>query len=149
MAIVYYPGSWDLFHYGHFNAIQKAKSLVGVNGRLYIGVESDLLYLSSKHGSSILNEKERFLTLSNYFPNDIITIYNDRNYLTHLKSFYIRGCDIFCCGPEFGEREDQKITIKQCEEKGIVIARIPRTKEISTSEILKRIIKNNSKGVTC
>jgi glycerol-3-phosphate cytidylyltransferase-like family protein len=80
-------------------------------------------------------QEERKKFVSDY--SDIIPIiYNNHDYYKHYEY------DIFACGPEFGNREDQKDHLEWCSKNNIEILRVPRTEGISTTEIINRITNN-------
>jgi glycerol-3-phosphate cytidylyltransferase len=140
MAIIYYPGCWDIPHIGHINAIEYVynyvKERVAQEDYVYkydlvIGVESDKLCEKFKR-KPYFNQDERRKFVSEY-SDEIPIIYTNHNYKSHYDY------DIFACGPEFGNREEQKEHLDWCSKNNIEILKVPRTEGISTTEIVRRI----------
>lgn len=125
--IGYYPGAWDLLHYGHIIAINKAKHLCKT---LIIGVAEDKL-VNKKH-RLIMNAKEREFALKQVFEKNVY-IFKNHLYKTHCYF------DIFFCGPEFGEFDYQKGVLEDLIKNGKIIITINRTPNISTSLIIDKI----------
>jgi len=134
IKIIYYPGTWDIPHIGHINALNYVINYpLEFKHKLIIGIESDKLCIQNKR-NPIYNEQERkkfIKKYSDFFP----LVYYNYNYRFHY------AYDIFACGLGFGERQDQKEHIKWCNENGIQILHVPRTQGISTSKIIERIQK--------
>lgn len=127
--IVYYPGVWDCVHAGHLIILNEAKTF----GDLVVGVCSDELNYRLKKKYSLLNQDERIFLLEGLgFKTKI---YDNTNYHTHCYF------DYFIHGPDFGEREDQKIFLKWCVDNSKTIINLARSATdigMSTTEIIRR-----------
>lgn len=132
MAVIYFPGSWDIPHIGHVNALNNAGYDYNNGDELIVGVEADRI---CGKRIPIFDERERLKLISSLSCVSRAFIYYTHDYKLHCD------CDIFACGPDFGGRDDQKEHLDWCVENEIEIIRVPRTDGISTSEIIRRIKK--------
>lgn len=119
-------GTYDLLHIGHINIIKRAAEY----GTLYVGISTDELNYKKKNKFPIFNEKDR---------KDIIdsikyvyhTFYEEslekkREYILKYKA------DILIMGDDWKGRFDEFNDI--CK-----VIYLPRTKNISTTEIINKI----------
>jgi cytidyltransferase-like protein len=144
--IMYYPGVWDIFHIGHLRALQ---SCMLQDIRLIVGICSDELNYIIKNKRCINSQENRREIIQSIKGVYQTIIYNDTNYLKHLRHnvsnhlFYEEFFDIFVCGPEFGNREDQQYSLKTMRDLGITIFHTERTPNISTTNIIESIKYGN------
>ena len=133
-TIIFTSGSFDLFHFGHLNVLEKAKSKGDI---LIVGVSSDELIKSYKGTYPIVNYKERAKIIEALKCVDVVvkqTKLVDINQFKRLKaSFFVLGDDWKTNFTNEGInwlRDNNKIIW------------IPYTKNLSTSEIKRKIIDN-------
>ena len=120
-------GTFDLFHFGHLKLLERASKL---GDELFVGISSDSLNFSKKNRNPIMNEIERAHIVSSLrFVNSVFleeSLELKRKYLLHY------GADILVMGDDWAGKFDEFKDI--CE-----VVYLPRTKNISTSELLQRI----------
>lgn len=118
-------GTFDMFHVGHLNILERAKSL-GTN--LIVGVSSDQLNFSKKSRYPICNQIDRSHIVSALKCVDEVFIEES----LELKAEYIRkySADCLVMGDDWLGKFDQMQEF--CE-----VIYLPRTPSISTTEIIE------------
>lgn len=122
-------GTFDYFHYGHYNLIKRAKQL---GDYIVVGVSSDKM-CKEKGKSPILNENQRMDIISNLkFVDEVIL----ENSLSQ-KTFDIieKGINVFVLGSDYRQIFPQMPEYKQLIDLGVEIVFLERTPDISTSQI--------------
>ena len=137
MSNVYAIGVFDLFHIGHLNHLLKAKKY-GTN--LIVGICSDNLVHSTKR-SPIIPQEQRVEIISNIKCVSCAFVYTDLNQIEKLKQLKI---STFCIGPEYVQNPYYMETMKFCKEKNINVQVIERTKDVSTTDIIKCCLAHKS-----
>lgn len=129
-------GVFDLCHEGHINLIKKASIL----GRVYIGVVCDKAVRNKKGiGRPVFNEQHRLALVKNmkgvadaFITKDfnIAEVYDKYSYPNNLENINIllRGED----------QDHIKGFDKFDDYKGLIVLSIGRTKNISTTELIKK-----------
>lgn len=120
-------GTFDLFHFGHLKLLERAAKL---GDELFVGISSDALNFSKKGRNPIMNEIERaHIVASLKFVNSVFLEES-----LELKGQYLKnyGADILVMGDDWEGKFDEFKDI--CE-----VIYLPRTRNISTSELLARI----------
>lgn len=123
-------GTFDVFHVGHINIIERAAKL---GDHLIVGVSSDALNFSKKNRYPIYNEKDRMKILSSMRVVDEIFLEES----LELKLEYIKkyDADILVMGDDWIGRFDW--VKPACE-----VIYLPRTPSISTTEIIE-VVRSN------
>jgi glycerol-3-phosphate cytidylyltransferase len=131
----YVPGVFDLFHIGHLKLLKKLNEF---NFFIIVGVQDDSSVFNSKKKYPVLNINERinFIKELNFVSR--VLSYSNTDQSEYLKNL---NADIFVIGPEFGNTINHKNTLKFCKDNNIEVLTIERTKDISTTSIVKRIQK--------
>lgn len=123
-------GTFDVFHVGHVNILERAASL---GDYLIVGVSSDNLNYSKKGRYPIYSQDERCKIISSLrFVNEVFI----ENSL-ELKKEYIKEykADILVMGDDWQGRFDWVNDV--CE-----VIYLPRTPSVSTTEIIE-VVKNS------
>nr|BAQ01453.1 putative glycerol-3-phosphate cytidyltransferase [Escherichia coli] len=122
-------GTFDVFHVGHINIIERAKKL---GDYLIVGVSSDELNFSKKQRYPIYNQTDRLKIISSMKCVDEVFIEES----LELKLEYIKKykADILVMGDDWTGRFDWVKT--DCE-----VIYLPRTPSVSTTEIIE-IVKS-------
>jgi glycerol-3-phosphate cytidylyltransferase len=127
MKVVVTFGTFDVFHIGHVNILERAKEL---GTKLIVGVSTDELNFSKKSRYPIYNEKSRVQILSALHCVDEVFLEESlemkRDYLLAMKA------DVLVMGDDWKGKFDEFSDI--CE-----VVYLPRTKDISTTEIIKMV----------
>jgi cytidyltransferase-like protein len=137
MANIITCGTFDLFHIGHVNVINRCAS-IDRSRPLVIGVSSDFLNIEKKNRLPIMSIYDRYMTVQS--NQNVTEVFIEEEYSTEskIKYMHIYGGRIFAIGDDWKGRFDELV------EYGYLVDYIPRTPAISTSEILERISYNNS-----
>jgi len=137
MSNVYAIGVFDLFHIGHLNHLLQAKK----NGdNLIVGVCSDDLVCSTKR-SPIIPHEQRVEIISNLKCVSSAFVYTNLNQIEKLKELKI---NTFCIGPEYDRNPHYKETMKFCREQNINVKVIERTKQVSSTNIIRHCLSHKS-----
>jgi cytidyltransferase-like protein len=137
MEIIYIPGSFDLFHVGHIRIFQYAFNKFK-HSFIIVGVSDDNLIMSYKNIKPIYPLNERIETVKSCrYVNKVIVQrkFFDVKQLKPLKINYI------LLGDDWKNKKFTELALAQ-KKLGFKIIYKPYTKEVSSSEIKKRIIKN-------
>lgn len=131
--IMYTSGSFDLFHYGHLNLLQRAAQL---GSELIVAVHTDEVIEQTKGYKPVMEFSERIKILKALAVVDMVIAQDSLDLvpLSHIKKYDI---DYVIVGDDCKSRDIP--TLRKLEKECRVIY-VPYTKEISTSIIKKRII---------
>lgn len=120
-------GTFDVFHIGHVNILERAKAL---GDYLIVGVSTDELNYSKKKRYPVYNEKSRLAIVNAIYCVDEVffeeSLELKREYLLKYKA------DILVMGDDWDGKFDEFQDV--CK-----VVYLPRTKDISTTEILKTV----------
>lgn len=120
-------GTFDLFHFGHLKLLERASEL---GDELFVGISSDKLNFAKKNRFPIMNEEQRarivasLKCVNSVFLEESLEL--KRTYLLRYEA------DILVMGDDWTGRFDEFKDL--CE-----VLYLPRTRDISTSELLNRI----------
>lgn len=132
---VFFQGSFDLFHYGHIRAIQRAKELGDI---LIVGLNTDRLYKDYKHKKPVIRYDYRRKTLEALRDVDKVVPVNVLNPLPYLKALKI---DIYVVCKEWLYNKQAEIVYMH--RSGGRIVMLPYLKGISSNGIRHKIIQNH------
>lgn len=132
--IGYTQGVFDLFHIGHLNLINNAKSMCDY---LIVGVNSDQLVEEYKHKKPVINEKERAEIIANLKAVDKVVIAStlDKR-IAHKKLHF----DAVFIGSDWQGNERWKQTELDLSKENCDVVYLPHTDGVSTT-IIRNIIK--------
>lgn len=130
---IFTPGVFDLFHIGHLKYINKIKEH---NYYIILGIQDDKSCSNCKR-KPIMNTQERVDFIKELNLVDDIVIYESRNHIDIIKKYNI---EIFIIGPEYGNCDEHTKTLDYCNLNNIEVKIINRTNNISTTDIINRII---------
>lgn len=117
-------GTFDLLHYGHVNLLRMAKSL---GDYLIVGLSTDDFNLIEKHKKSYFSFDYRKMLLEAIrYVDLVIPEYSWDQKLSDVKEFHV---DTFAIGNDWAGKFDFL-----CAE-GVNVVYLPRTPEISTTQI--------------
>lgn len=120
-------GTFDVFHIGHLNILQRARNL---GDRLVVGVSSDALNLRKKNRLPVYSQDERLRIISELKCVDAVFLEE----ALELKAEYVRNAnaDILVMGDDWQGKFDHLSALCQ-------VVYIPRTPTISTTSIIEII----------
>ena len=120
-------GTFDVFHVGHLNVIERAAEL---GDRLVVGVSSDALNERKKGRAPVFPEVERMAIVRALAVVDEVfleeSLEGKRDYLTR------HGADVLVMGDDWAGKFDEFGDV--CE-----VVYLPRTPAISTTAVIERI----------
>jgi len=131
--VVFTSGTWDLFHKGHLNIFKKSKAL---GKKLIVAVSTDELVKSYKGNTVIPFEQRMEMVKSCKYVDEVIP----QTVLTDVKDLKKYGVDIVTIGDDWKDKNLEGL--EWAKNNGIEVVYLPYTKDISTSQIIKNIIKN-------
>ncbi|WP_099587991.1 adenylyltransferase/cytidyltransferase family protein [Escherichia albertii] len=118
-------GTFDVFHVGHINILERASKL---GDYLIVGVSSDKLNFSKKDRYPIYNEKDRMKIISSLrFVNEVFIEESLELKLEYIKKYNV---DLLVMGDDWTGKFDW--VKSNCE-----VIYLPRTPSISTTEIIE------------
>ena len=123
-------GTYDVFHVGHVNLLQRAASL---GDQLIVGVSTDALNYSKKQRYPVYNENDRMKIINGLryvnfcFPEE--SLEKKREYILQ------HGADVLVMGDDWEGKFDELSDI--CE-----VIYLERTPTVSTTELIE-VIKTN------
>ena len=137
--IVFTNGCFDLLHPGHIAYLQAARQMGDV---LIVGLNSDRSVRELKGAARpILTEVERAFILSGLESVSYIIIFDESTPLNLIRSILP---DVLVKGGDWGLSEI--VGRKEVEDAGGKVVALPYEAGYSTSQIVERILKQNSKG---
>jgi len=122
-------GTFDVFHIGHVNILERACEL---GEKLIVGISSDALNFSKKGRYPIFSEEQRIRMVAAIHCVDETFIEESLELKKHYLQKY--NVDILVMGDDWSGKFDHDREI--CE-----VTYLPRTKDISTTEIIETIRK--------
>lgn len=129
-------GVFDLFHTGHLNLIENAKSMCD---ELVVGVLADELVVEQKGTYPVIGEDDRLRIVKALSAVDDAVLVTDSR-LSKLEEKKRIGFDCFFSGDDHAGHPYWEFEKKELEKAGATIEYFPYTKGISTSIIRERII---------
>ena len=122
-------GTFDVFHVGHINIIERAASM---GDYLIVGISSDSLNYSKKGRYPIYSEDDRMKIIQSLkFVNEVFLEESLELKLDYIKKY---GADLLVMGDDWKGRFDWVNSV--CE-----VIYLPRTQSISTTEIIEVVKK--------
>jgi glycerol-3-phosphate cytidylyltransferase len=120
-------GTFDIFHIGHVNILERAKEL---GTHLIVGVSSDELNMTKKGRYPVYRQEHRLKILNSLYCVDEVFVEES----LERKGEYIKkyGADVLVMGDDWQGKFDGYKDL--CE-----VVYFPRTEDVSTSEIIQLI----------
>lgn len=131
----YTDGVYDLFHVGHLNMIETAKSNCE---HLIVGVHGDDVVVEYKHHRPIINENDRKRIIESIKGVDqaVINRFRDKIKLWELYHF-----DVIFIGDDWKGTDRWIKFEKELADINVDVVYVPYTKGISTTEIKEMILE--------
>ena len=124
-------GTYDLFHIGHVNLLERASQL---GDRLIVGLSSDAFNKSKKQRSPIFTLEERMRIVgTNQYVDEVFVEHNMEDKRTYLLEYH---ADILVMGDDWLGKFDEFNDICQ-------VVYLSRTPEISSTKIMKLLEGGN------
>ena len=136
MKVITY-GTFDLFHYGHYNLLKRAKDL---GDYLIVGVSSDEM-CKRKGKVPILNIQKRMEIISNLrFVNQVIV---ENNMAQKIDDISREKIDIFVLGSDYDGIFQKMDEYEKLLALGCKVVFLPRTEGVSSTELKKKLAEQN------
>ena len=132
-------GTYDLFHHGHLNILKRAKNIFK-NTELVVGISSDIFNFRKKTKYPIISQENRKKIIESLEFVDECFFEESLEY--KLKYCIDYNIDMLVMG------DDHKGKFDFLKIYGIHTHYFPRTQDISTSDIIEKIISNNEQDPT-
>ncbi len=132
--IGYTDGVYDLFHVGHLNMIETAKSQCE---QLIVGVHGDDVVEEYKHHRPIINENDRKRIIESIKGVDKVVINRFRD---KMKLWEMYHFDVIFIGDDWKGTERWIRFEKELKTINVDVVYVPYTKGISTTEIKQMIL---------
>ncbi|MFB5496760.1 glycerol-3-phosphate cytidylyltransferase [Enterococcus casseliflavus] len=131
-------GTFDLLHYGHINLLRTAKQKCDY---LIVGLSTDEFNLLQKGKTSYFSyEKRKQLLEAIRYVDLVIPEENWEQKITDMKKYNV---DIFVIGDDWSGKFDYLTT-----ESGVEVVYLPRTPEVSTTQIKADLTMFNQNNVS-
>ena len=117
-------GTYDLLHYGHINLLERAKAL---GDYLIVALSTDEFNWNEKQKKCYFTYEERKRMLEALRAVDLVI--PEENWEQKRTDVHLYQADIFVMG------DDWKGKFDFLEEEGVEVVYLPRTPEISTTQI--------------
>jgi len=131
-TIVYAGGCFDLFHVGHLNLLQKAKTLGDI---LIVGVSTDELVQSYKITRPVISLIDRIRIIESLNCVDIVVVQDKLADVDFLKELLV---DIYVTGSDWKDMKDEPAGFAWIRE-NIEMAFLPRTEDVSSTTIKQEL----------
>ena len=123
-------GTFDLLHYGHINLLKRAKML---GDYLIVALSTDEFNKNSKNKMCFFDyEKRKALLEAIRYVDLVIPESNWEQKISDIKEYHI---DTFVIGDDWSGKFDY------LKKEGVEVVYLPRTPEISTTQIKKELKK--------
>jgi len=132
---VYTPGVWDILHVGHLRFLKRASEL---GRKLIVGVQSDRLVEEQKGVPPAVYEELRASALKCLPFVDDVYVYDDFDYVKHLKAC---RANIMVLSEFYKNESRFSLAVKYLHSIGGKVFYLPYTREISDTEIKKKIVE--------
>ncbi|MCC5450496.1 glycerol-3-phosphate cytidylyltransferase [Rheinheimera sp. UJ51] len=116
-------GTFDLFHVGHVNLLQRAKAL---GDRLIVGVSTDEFNLNEKGKTTIVPFEHRVTVLQSCRHVDLVV--PEQSWRQKVDDIQKYQVDIFVMGDDWSGKFDDLKTFSE-------VVYLPRTKNISSTAL--------------
>ena len=125
-------GTFDLFHIGHLNIIKKCENYKDGNNKVIVGLSSDKFNFEKKNKYPIIPLNNRMEIVKNL--KDVDEVFIEES-LEKKREYCLKyNADVLIMG------SDHKGRFDYLEKDNIKVVYTERTKDISTSEIIDKII---------
>ncbi len=131
---VFTSGTWDLFHVGHLNILERSAAL---GTRLVVGVSTDELIESYKHMPPVIPYEERARIVEAIRCVDLVV---PQTVLTDIRQLKEHDVDIVTIGSDWENKYLEGLEWMKSQE-GKRVVYLPYTDGVSTTSIKQRILE--------
>jgi glycerol-3-phosphate cytidylyltransferase len=128
-------GTYDMFHIGHLNILRNCKHFNNTENTLIVGVSSDELNLKKKRSTPIIKTDDRVSIISSCkFVDEVFVEHSLEEKLDYCIKY---NADMLIMGDDHIGKFDF------LKEHGIDVTYLPRTNDVSTTDIKLKVINDN------
>jgi glycerol-3-phosphate cytidylyltransferase len=140
MSIVYTGGTFDLFHSGHVNLLQRCKSIAGPNGTVVVSLNTDefIFEYKGKAPACTYEERKAVLEACQYVDDVVPNLGGTDSKI----SIQLANPDYIVIGSDWARKDYySQMSFDQdwLDARGIGLVYVPYTKHVSTTTIKNRI----------
>lgn len=136
-------GTFDILHFGHIQIIKKCRDIAGLDGQVIIGLNPDKFVKKFKLALPIMSYKEREFSLKQLpYVSEVLPNCGGQDSKPLIRSV---KPDIIVIGSDWARKDYYKqmdFTQDWLDNNDIILCYVPYTKNISTTEIKKRVRDN-------
>lgn len=137
---LYTGGTFDLLHAGHVNFLRQCKNIVGASGKVVVSLNTDEFIFAYKKVSPVMSYEEReAVLLGCRYVDDVIPNFGNEDSKPAILSIQP---NIVAIGSDWARKDYYKqmqFTQDWLDAHNIMLLYIPYTKNVSTTEIKKRM----------
>lgn len=147
MGVVYTGGTFDLIHSGHIKFLKQCKKIAGQDGRVVVSLNNDkfIEYYKGKPPIMSFEERKAVLMACRYVDSVVENIGGADSKLAIMNVLP----DFVVIGDDWAKKDyysQMCFTQDWLDEMQIVLCYVPYTEGISTTELKKRIVKQDKIG---
>lgn len=128
MKVITY-GTFDLFHYGHYNLLKRARDL---GDHLYVGVSSDAFCLEKGKVPFLNQEKRMEIVSSLRFVEEVFLEHSLEQKVDDVRKY---GINLFILGDDYKDIFPQMKEYKALLEMGCKVVFLERTPNVSSTQL--------------
>jgi glycerol-3-phosphate cytidylyltransferase len=140
MSVVYTGGTFDLFHSGHVNLLQRCKDIAGADGTVIVSLNTDEFIFSYKGNTPVCTYEERKAVLEACQYVDVVV--PNVGGADSKISIQLSQAEYVVIGSDWARKDYYKqMDFDQdwLDDRGIGLIYIPYTQEVSSTKIKNRI----------
>ena len=127
-------GTFDYFHYGHFNLLYRAKAL---GDYLIVGVSSDAMAEAKGKATVLSQEKRMQIVASLKFVDEVILEENMSQKVDDVKRF---GINTFVLGSDYQDIFPKMEEYQKLIDLGCKVVFLERTPDVSTTMLKQKLV---------
>lgn len=140
MSIVYTGGTFDLFHSGHVNLLERCRDIAGDYGTVIVSLNTDEFIQHFKGKPPVCSTEERKAVLESckYVDEVVLNIGGENSTI----AIELAKPDYILVGSDWAKKDyytQMGFTQDWLDERGIGLIYVPYSKSISSTEIKKRM----------
>lgn len=140
MNVVYTGGTFDLFHLGHVNLLERCRSFAGPEGSVIVSLNTDEFIKAYKGKAPICSyDERRSVLLSCRYVDSVIPNVGGADSKVAIE---MASPNLIVIGSDWARRDyysQMGFTQDWLDERGIGLCYVPYTDSISTTAIKKRL----------
>lgn len=127
-------GTFDYFHYGHFNLLYRAKAL---GDYLIVGVSSDAMAEAKGKATVLSQEKRMQIVASLKFVDEVILEENMSQKVDDVKKY---GVNTFVLGSDYQDIFPKMEEYQKLIDLGCKVVFLERTPDVSTTRLKQKLV---------